>query len=102
MIIIRNFTKGNKNGIWDVANHIDKGNLKIVVHAHPKRIALCYSGKNQGLYPKPKEAVSNAKLIAAAPRMLDALEAIATMLESEGRLKTIIGKQIMDTIKLAT
>jgi hypothetical protein len=42
----------------------------------------------------------NAKAIAAIPQLVDALEAMYTMLESEGRSDTIIGHQITNTIKL--
>lgn len=45
---------------------------KIVVHAHPRRIATCYIEDNE-VFVSKEEALANAKLIAAAPDLLEAL-----------------------------
>lgn len=75
-------TKANGEGnTWDVAVHQYNSGKKIVVHAHPTRIALCYSEKYEGLYPSIKEAMANAKLIAAAPELLEAIKYYFDVLE---------------------
>lgn len=67
-------TKANGNGnTWEVAEHLTSHGYKIVVHAHPKRVALCYLDGKGALYPNKSESMANAKLIAAAPELLDAL-----------------------------
>ena len=67
-------TKANGNGnSWEVAEHHTLHEYKIVVHAHPTRIALCYRDDKGALYPNKEESIANAKLIAAAPELLETL-----------------------------
>jgi hypothetical protein len=86
MLIERKFTLGEwmDSGVFVVDK---KGETICLVSMH---------GRTKEKYE------ANAKLIAAAPLMLDALEAIHTMLEAENRLDTIIGDQIKNTIEIAT
>lgn len=45
---------------------------KVIVHAFPRRIALCYL-RDKAVYVSREQAEANAKLIAASPLMLKAL-----------------------------
>lgn len=67
-------TKAPDNRTWEVTPSFMAPD-KVMVHAHPKRIALCYN-KGKSIYPSREEAEANAKLIAAAPELLEALKKI--------------------------
>lgn len=64
-------TKGTLGKAWEVPDRATSPD-KVIVHAHPRRIALCYNekGKYPELYPSREEAEANAKLIAMAPELL--------------------------------
>jgi len=64
----------NTKGEWVIEKETN-GNLWIVVDKNPNPIAqICCSGDNNNVISPTNEEKANAKLIAAAPELLEALQ----------------------------
>ena len=87
-------------GPWLVTDRATAPN-KVIVHAQPRRIALCYL-QGKAVYVDRAEAEANAKLIAAAPELLEAMIKVYTAKVETGKIGTEEVSMMIAVIKKAT
>ena len=96
-----NHTKGE----WKIEKETN-GNLWIVVNKNPKPISqICCSGDNNNVISPTNEEKANAKLIAAAPELVKALDELRISVGNITEWDRFLDepyKKAMEAIKKAT